>query len=291
LKPHLQRRQDWIRSRRKKRHQARTARLRRQVFRYSVLLCLVIAGCAGFTQLPWSIRNAAGDIAIHGNHVASDDQIRSLLRGAIGEPLYTVDPAELGKSVCQLPIVKYAFIRRAVFPYPQLRVEVLEEFPWATYSSTPDGLPEAVISQTGRMIPIKDFPNVVQPPLRICGPADLKLTAAQIAEWDSRVRLIAEQLSKPVDVVDMRQPNQIVVTCGDTELHIGQADSSMSRRLGRIASILPVADTLKDKLKYIDLSLDSNIPLKVDKSAGSAVKDDELLRQAVRAVASNERVN
>jgi POTRA domain, FtsQ-type len=288
MKPPLQKRQDWIRGRREKRKLTRQARLRRQVFRYSVLCLLICVAVAGFIYLPWAIGSAERDITIHGNHVATDSQIRDALRSAVRTPLYRVDPKKLEDAVCALPIVKYAFVRRAVFPHPHLSVEVLEEFPWATYCSSPENPPEKVISQSGRMIPIKDFPSVVQPSLRFCGGSDFHLTAADIVRWDQWVRLISKQLDKPVELVDMRKPNQICVGCPGVDLQIGQADSSLTHRLNRLASVVPVTATLQDKLEYIDLSLDSNIPLKVDKSAASDAREDELLKQAVRRVATTQ---
>jgi cell division septal protein FtsQ len=288
VKQNLQKRQDWIKGRRKKRKLARQARLRRQVFRYTVLFALIFVAVSGFVYLPWSIKDAQAQVQIHGNQVASDEQIRRSIKDVVGTPLYKLDPEALQQEICKLPIVKYAFVRRSAFPHPQLRVEVLEEFPWATVCREPDGEPYAVVSQTGRLIPIADFPGVVQPPLRLCADDNLALKPEQIAQWDGWVRLIAEQLGEPVSMVDLRHASQIVVQCPTVQLHIGQADSSLTRRLNRIASVVPVSSILKDKLKYIDLSLDSNIPLKVDKEGCTAAQGDELLRQAVRAVATTQ---
>jgi hypothetical protein len=282
-----QKRQDWIRGRRQKRKLARQARLRRQIFRYTLLAAMVFAAVAGFSYLPWSISTTNPDITIHGNLVATNQQILSMLQPALGKPLYKVDPHEIENNICRLPIIKHAFVRRCVLPHPALRVEVMEEFPWATICDAPDGPANCVISQTGRIIPIAEFPRVVQPPLHICGMPALKLTASQIADWDRWVRLIAEQAGQPVDYVDMRQPSAIVVACGDLHLHIGQADSTLTTRLNRLASVAPVIATLKEKLTYVDLSLDSNIPLKIDRSNDKGRKDEELLKQAVSAGGSN----
>lgn len=273
MKAPLQRRQDWIRGRRVKRKLARQARVRRQVLRYTMLFALVIAGVCGFTQLPWAISSTDRDIYIHGNQVVSNEQVRAVLKSAVGKPVYGLDPQLLEEKVCSLPAVKYAFVRRYIFPRPELRVEVLEEFPWASYSSTPEGPIEGVVAQTGRIIPLSQFPNVVQPDLRLCVKSDCKLNPASIAKWDGWVRLLAAQTGQPVKMIDMRNPTAIVAISGVMELHVGAADSTLTRRLGRLASVMPVADKLQDKLKYVDLSLDSNIPLKVDSSASSQHED------------------
>src|SRR5206468_179574 len=82
------------------------------------------------------------------------------------------------------------------------------------------------------------------------------------AAW---VAFIAAQTGKKVDYVDMRQPQTIWVQDGDLRLKIGVADSTLTRRLGRLASTVPALDKVDGQLDYIDLALDNNIPLKVSK--------------------------
>lgn len=263
----LQKRQDWIRGRREKRKLARQARTRRQILRYTLLLVMVGVAICGFTQMPWSIKDLKGDVWIHGNKVVSDMQVRKAMSSAVNQPIYQLDPNALSREVCKLPAVRRAFVRRYVLPHPQLRVEIMEEFPWATYSSSPEQPPEGVVAETGRFIPLNQFPQVVQPPLRICGDKSLKLSPKEIKEWDEWVRLIESQTGQPVLLVDMRKPTAVQAYSGPLELHLGAVDSTLNRRLGRLSSIMPVVANLKNDLKFIDLSLDSNIPLKVDKTA------------------------
>lgn len=286
MKAPTQTRQDWIRGRREKRKLARTTRLRRQVFRLALLFGLVFAAVSGFVYLPWTLTNASAQITIHGNRVTTDNQVRATMTSALGKPLYKVNPKELEKQVCTLPSIRYAFVRRHALPTPGLDVQVLEEFPWASFCENPDAEPEAVISQSGRRIPTKDFPNIVKPQLRFCGSSAFAMSPADVARWDELVRLVGDQIGQPVSAVDMRQPAKIVIFCGDFELHVGQSDSSLSRRLRRLNSVLPAAVALKNNLKYVDLSLDSNVPLKIDRSTGGAGKDGELLHEAVKALAT-----
>ncbi|HMY54889.1 MAG TPA: hypothetical protein PK671_18145, partial [Candidatus Obscuribacter sp.] len=48
-------------------------------------------------------------------------------------------------------------------------------------------------------------------------------------------------------------------------LKLGMPDATLTRRLGRLVSILPTVETMKDRVEYIDLGLDNSIPLKVSK--------------------------
>jgi cell division septal protein FtsQ len=258
-------RKEWIRSRRNRRKHARRARLNRQVFRYILLLTIFSAGCYSMTRLNWKISNPDADVIVRGNNVVSAEQVRTAL-GDIGwQKIFQLDPHKLEKKIETLKAVKYAFVRRYSIPKPTVVVEVLEEFPWATFSTSPDLPPQAVISQSGRLIPLKEFPTITQPALVIYGPPGLKLTSKSVAQWASSIAFIGSQTGQPVQAVDMRRSYEIGVQDGDLFLKLGGADATLNRRLGRLSSILSAIEPLKSRLEYVDLSLDNNIPLKVAK--------------------------
>jgi hypothetical protein len=146
-------------------------------------------------------------------------------------------------------------------------VEILEEHPWASYSSDPNLPPTAVIAQSGRFIPMAEFPAVIKPDLVIYGQPTLKLTSHEVVQWATWVNYIAAQTGRPVSSIDMRQPFEVMVQDGDLKLKIGTPDTTLTRRLGRIASILPTVESMKDKVNidYVDLALDNSIPLKIGK--------------------------
>ena len=275
LKVYLEERAGRIRGRREKRKQARVARTRRQILRYTFLSALLFVGIAGFLKVSWSVADPDTDIKVAGNDVTSAKQVRRVLHSYLQRPIYTLNPRELEQRVETLPDVYKAFVRRYLFPRPHLIVQVMEEFPWATYAPTPDQAPTAVISQTGRFIPIAEFPNVPQPALKIYGNSETRFDEASIAMWSNWVNFIAAQTKHPVEFVDMRKPNNIEVRTGDLNLHLGSADSMLSKRLARLSSVLPVLLTLeKQNIEYVDLSLDSNVPLKISKLS----KKEELLK-------------
>jgi hypothetical protein len=164
-----------------------------------------------------------------------------------------------------LKVVKHAFVRRYALPQPRIVVEVLEEFPWASFSQGPDLPTESVIAQSGRMIPVKDFPTITQPQLVFYGKPGLKLDHTNVAQWAKWVGYISEQTGAPVEYVDLRNSNDVRIKNGDLNLKLGIADTSLTRRLGRLTSVLAAVQPMKSRLEYIDLSLDNNIPLKVAK--------------------------
>jgi len=258
-------RREWMRSRRKMRKAARRARLRRQALRYMFLCGLLVCGAACFTHLPWSLNNEKTQIEVKGNYVASREQVLSLLSSVIDVPIYRIDPKQLERQLTSLKAVRYAFVRRYALPNPRIVVEILEEYPWASFSCDPKQPPQSVIAQSGRFIPVSEFPNVVKPKMVIYGPANLKLTAREVTQWASWANYISEQTGRPVSSIDLRQPFDVHVQNGDLHLKLGMPDATLTRRLGRLVSILPTVETMKDRVEYIDLGLDNSIPLKISK--------------------------
>ncbi|HEY9784740.1 MAG TPA: FtsQ-type POTRA domain-containing protein [Candidatus Obscuribacterales bacterium] len=263
---HVEKRREWIKSRRQQKKLARRARLRRQLLRYLCLALLLFAGACVFTRLPWWISDPTTDISVRGNIVATDEQIKAKIADVAGVPLFALDPRQLEAKVESLQSVKHAFVRRHVFPKPHISVEVLEEFPWATFSCDPDKPAEFVIAQSGRMIPISEFPNVIQPPLKVYGPPGFHISQKEVGQWASWLAYISQQTSMPTYFIDMRKPFDICVQNGDLHLKLGTADTTLSRRLGRLTSVLSAIEPLKNRLQYIDLGLDNNIPMKLAKN-------------------------
>jgi len=259
-------RKEWIRARRSKRKQAKQARVRRQGFRYFLLLAFLAAGACAFSMLPWSLRSADSDIVVRGNKVVSAEQVKNALASTIGVPLYRLDPKQLEHQVGTLKAVRFAFVRRYVLPRPKLVVEVLEEYPFASFAQDADSPITHVISQSGRMIPVAEFPSMGKPSLTIYGSANnLRLSAQQVSQWGSWIGYINDLTGQQVASVDMRTPQDVKVRAGDLCLKLGMPDQGLTRRLGRLSSVLASVGTLKGKLEYVDLGLDNNIPLKVAK--------------------------
>lgn len=265
----VEQRQEWIRSRREQRKLARRARLRRQILRYILLAVLMLTAAGGFYYSPWYLSGGSDTIVVRGNRVVSNEQIREALKFTHDVPIYKLAPEKLENSIAQLSIVKRAFVRRYALPHPKLVVEILEEFPWASYSNEINTPAEYVIAESGRLVSIAEFPKVIQPSLLIIGPASLQLTSKQVNQWATWIAYIEKQSQRTVQSIDLRRPQDIVVQVDDLTLKLGAADISLNKRLTRLASVLRIIQPWKNKLDYIDLSLDSNIPLKLTKKVDS----------------------
>jgi hypothetical protein len=144
-------------------------------------------------------------------------------------------------------------------------VEVLEEQPWASLGCNPDLPTDSVIAETGRVIPLKKFPHVMSPALKIYAAPNLKMKSIDVKQWATWVTFIEAQTKEPVLYVDMRKPFDVYVRTELLALKIGIPDAALTQRLSRLTSIMPTLAQYRDTLEYVDLALDNNIPLKICK--------------------------
>ncbi len=260
---HIEQRREQIRLRRQQKKFVKQARIRREVTRYLLLGILLLAGTSCFRYLQWNLVSPQ-EIQINDNKLVRVSQIQDFLSPYLGKPLYCLNPSRIEQQLTTLEPVQYAFVRRFVIPKPVLVVDILEEFPWATLVTEPGKSPVAMISQQGRLIPVDKYPPESFPPLRIYGTNHLKLNAAQVSSWATWSNLIEMQTNQPISYIDMRHINNIIVQDGTLCLHLGTPDSTLTRRLSRLSSVLPILSSLNKQVEYIDLGLDSNIPLKTN---------------------------
>jgi cell division septal protein FtsQ len=280
---HIQQRQNWIRSRRQRRKLAKRARLRRQVLRYITLAMLLTGGLCVFGCMRWSISNTDPQIVVQGNRVVSVSQVRDAVAKQAMQPLYKLDPQSMAQKVCDLQDVQYCFVRRYMFPHPRIVTQVLEEFPWASLSQQPGVTSLDVISENGRTIPIAAFPQIIQPRLTIYASPETTFDSTQVKKWAAWINNIQAQTGKTVSYVDMRNNEDIRVLDGDLYLKIGSADSTLNYRISRLASITPTLEEFKDRVVYIDLSLENNIPIRIGDRSMIAARTTEVSLPALPA--------
>ncbi len=260
---YAEQRRDWIRSRRERRNQTRLARLRRQVLRYFLLCLLLAIGISAFAYVSWAPTDFKRDVVVHGNQVVTSEHLRTVMEPYLGTPLYRLNPQPIEQSIKSLEAVRFVFVRRYLLPRPHLAVEILEEYPWASFATSPELPNEAVIAQTGKLIPVAKFPLIVQPELRILGARNLKLNSESVTQWATWASFISAQTGQKVESFDLRQSTDVRAQSGDLCLRLGVANNTLTKRIGRLSSVIAELGPVRDKLEYIDLTIDNNIPLKI----------------------------
>lgn len=220
----------------------------------------------GFYKLPWSLTDFDNDIVVKGNLYTPSEKIKKIVCSSyMYSPVYRLSPCAIEEKIESLAPVKHAFVRRSAFPHPMLVIDVLEEFPWACLSSSPEAEPHAVIAESGRLIPISQFPIYPRPILTVCGSKALTLKAEDVKQWGTWINFIEQQTSEMVANLDIRRPYDVRVKTTNIQFRLGIPDTNLSHRLGRLASIIPEVKKYSDQLEYVDLALDNNIPLKLSK--------------------------
>jgi cell division septal protein FtsQ len=230
-----------------------------------VLVTLLALGISALYYTPGYLSSNQSQIIVKGNKVVSAAQVKAALKTVSKYPLYQLNPRELEDQVTKLSMVKHAFVRRYCLPSPKLIVEVMEEFPWASYATNADDAPQWVIAESGRVISIAEFPSVIQPHLKILAQPNFRLSSSQVGQWANWLGYIEKETGKQVNAVDFTQPKDIKVISQDYCIKLGSADGSLTKRLYRLASVLSAIKPTINRLEYINLSLDNNIPLKLAK--------------------------
>jgi cell division septal protein FtsQ len=305
----VEKRREWIKSRREQRKLTKYARLRRQFLRYFVLLAMLSLGVFAFYRMHCHLNENKNGLIIEGNFVASNKQISDVLKPEVtNTPLFLLNPNELENKIKELSAIKYAFVRRYVLPNPILKVAVLEEFPWATIycseavcanakcqpvvrlgAGITAGFPGTidlagvkakwVVSESGRLIAIAEFPNVYQPALKIYtkNTGQFNLNQADIEQWANWLAYISKQMQCSIIALDMRESHNVKVETSKFIIVLGNPDSGLTRRLNRLPSVLEVLANQHRDPVYINLALNSNIPVKLAKKSDKSNSDTKAL--------------
>ena len=277
-------RQAWMRSRRNKRKTARHARVRQFLLRYFLMVLLVGTGIYFLANSSWRLGNLDKDIIVRGNNYSGTAQIKKSLAAYLNRPVFEIDPKNVEKDVEKLESIKFAFVRRYIFPRPKLVVIVKEEFPWASLSNDPEREPAYIVAESGRMIPVKKFPSYPRPPMVISADfnkAKKMFSPEEVKQWATWIGYIENQAGEKVQLVDLRRQYDVRVKTDKTLFRLGIPDTTLATRLGRISSIMETVAAYRDQLEYVDLALDNNIPLKLSK----LVKDKKVATKTAAAAA------
>ena len=76
----------------------------------------------------------------------------------------------------------------------------------------------------------------------------------------------------------MRDPHNVKVATSRLMLVLGNPDSGLARRLYRLASVLELLANQHKEPAYVNLALNSNIPVKLAKKSDKTVSDEKVSR-------------
>lgn len=210
-------------------------------------------------------------LTIEGNVITPTYRIISILRQTPvpNRPIYLFNTEKIEKEIEKLPPVKQVFIKRLWFP-ARLGVFIVERRPILRISPAPDVEPVAFFAEGGKLIgrdylPLRNTENTI-----------LVLTYGTKGDdyrtWDEKrikqieilVRAMEQYAGQKVEYIDMRNPKDIYIKLPVVNVRIGEMDYMALSRVKNISAILPQIATLKQKIKYIDLSWADTQFIKLD---------------------------
>ncbi len=261
-------RQAWMKSRRQKRKVARHVRVRQQMLRYFLMVLLVGSGAFFLSHSPWSIQDLDKGVEVSGNNYLATSKVKNILSKYVDTPIFQIDPKKVEKEVEALESVKFAFVRRYVFPRPRVIIKVKEEFPWASLTSDPEKPIQYVIAESGRLVPVDKFPSYPKPKLLFSanvqkGKANHLFSDQEVKQWATWIKYIESQTEEKVALVDLRRQFDVRVQTDKTTFRIGIPDTTLTQRLGRLSSIMASVEQFREQLEFVDLALDNNVPIKL----------------------------
>lgn len=223
--------------------------------------------CWGASQPAWVLRNPQ-QITIEGNHLLSDDAIRSLLAVTYPQSLLRIEPQGMAqKLAAPKSLIAKATVTRQLFP-PSLTIKVQERQPVAiairprpplvnqpaeTGKSTPSQpLFLGLIDENGTLIP----PASYQPLKATIPPISLKVIGFQQqlpSYWPQLYQAVHSSSVKVFEINCQDQGNLIL----KTELgivHLGAYSSKLPEQLNVLDRLRQLPAYLKNnQIAYIDL--------------------------------------
>lgn len=184
------------------------------------------------------------------------------------KPLYLVNLNQIKYKLMGLSPVESVYIRRYAFP---ARVLIIIREATPVISIAPDEKVKsvAVFTKEGKLISGAQYMPLEFNVLKVLsygnkGDDYRKWDLNKVNEFTKIAKYVEAYSKEPVEYIDVRNPNDLYVKVKSVKIRLGKLDSKIYDRIKRIPSIMPEAEKVKNKVKYIDLSWDKVNYLKLE---------------------------
>lgn len=213
-------------------------------------------------------------VQIVNNRIVKTAKIKQVLKevNVPHRPLYMANLNGLKQKLMDMAPVESVYIRRYAFP-ARLLIIVREATPVITVSPDFNVKPVAAFTKEGRLIIGADY-LPLPPEYKTILVLSYGNKGDDYRKWDvNKIREI-EKITKyvetfsheQVEYIDLRNPNDVFVKVKSVNIRLGKPDSKIYERIKRIPSIMPEAQKVQNKVKYIDLSWEKVNYLKLKES-------------------------
>lgn len=210
-------------------------------------------------------------VKIEGNDITPKYKIVDLIRQTELKKtqIFRLETTELEKNIAQLQPIKKVYVRRYWFP-ARLNVLIEERTPVFLIAPNLESEPISAITEEGVFIdreymPIpKKFDTTIILTYGIRGDDYEKWDKKRVDEILKLITSIEAYSKQDVKYVDLRNPKDVYVQLEEVMLRLGEINDTVQSRIKWVATILPEAKKLKQKVKYIDLRWDDARYIKLD---------------------------
>ena len=179
--------------------------------------------------------------------------------------IFLIRTDEIRKSILNLDPVQDVYVRRFWFP-ARLDIIIKERIPAILIAPNENVQPIGYFSRDGKLIGHEYMPlNTNYKTIKVlayCSKDD------DYRKWDiskqnfikKLAKCVESNTSEPIEYIDLRTPGDVYVKIKPVLLRLGAVDEvsfeDVSKRLGRLPSLLPQVKLLDKHIKYLDLRWD-----------------------------------
>ncbi len=208
---------------------------------------------------------------VRGNRITSEYKIYDMIRQTNLNyvQMFRLRTTELEKNIEQLQTVKKAYIRRYWFP-ARIYIVIEERTPAFLLAPNLDSVPNSALTTDGVLIEHDYLPfnsSVKAKKLLTYGVrngVDEVWNKEKVELLLNTVRAIETYSSQEVQYVDIRNEKDVYIMIQEYLIRFGEINESSLNRAKYIASILPEARKIQQKIKYIDLRWDDSYYLRLE---------------------------
>ncbi|MBR1617171.1 FtsQ-type POTRA domain-containing protein, partial [bacterium] len=199
-------------------------------------------------------------LVIKGNAITHDYKIINIIRQTHlpHVQIFKLDTKELEENLCQLQTIKKAYIRRYWFP-ARLVVTVEERVPVFLLAPNLESEPNSALTTDGVLIDSEYFPFKVKVKAKKLLTYGVKDGVDEV--WNKKkvdaiinlTKAIEAYSEQEVQYIDYRTRDDVYIMLKDFLVRFGEINDTALKRAKWIATLLPQAQKLGSKTKYIDL--------------------------------------
>lgn len=200
-------------------------------------------------------------LKIEGNIITPNYKIINMVRQTTipYTQIFRLDTRELEKNISQLQTIKKVYIRRYWYP-ARLTISIDERIPAFLLAPNLESEPVNALSTDGVLID-RDYIPFIEKNIKTRKLLTYGVRNGIDEVWDKKrveeiiklTKAIETYSNQEIQYIDLRNEKDVYIMLKEHLIRFGEIDDTVISRAKWIASILPEAEKVGNKVKYIDL--------------------------------------